>query len=256
MVPQARPRIEQFLLDQMDETLKKANLMSEDQFRKFINERRPLMEKTFQELASNQKLSESSMDEIFKAMELEMGGSMQDEAINLLGTIKNTNAYWKDLSAGNDLTDEAKLERRVLQLARLLVNEATDPNKVRTAVKTYTPERRTLGAVVKSVDAGNHSLTLSVPPYKKGSVKTYKLNNDLKIHTVAGKEVSLADLKEGTRVIVTLGSDDQTVKGITARGRLDEAAPPPAKLKLTPRTGTTKTPAPAATKTQKKENSK
>jgi small nuclear ribonucleoprotein (snRNP)-like protein len=68
----------------------------------------------------------------------------------------------------------------------------------------------TIQGPLKSVDAAKNTVTLTTETRQGKQDKTYQLAKDAKV-TLDGKEAKLADLKEGTRVVLTMSVDGSTV---------------------------------------------
>jgi hypothetical protein len=65
----------------------------------------------------------------------------------------------------------------------------------------------TLSAPLKSVDVDKNTVTITVENRQGKQDRTYPLARDAKV-TIAGKEARLTDLKEGTRLLLTLSAED------------------------------------------------
>lgn len=56
-VPDARKKVEAFVLEQMEATIQKAHLVTEKGFRTFLQKNRPMLEKQYTDLAANKEVS-------------------------------------------------------------------------------------------------------------------------------------------------------------------------------------------------------
>jgi hypothetical protein len=139
-MPDARIKLESFVLEQMETTIQKTHGLTEDEIRKFIKKNRSTLEKNFKELASNQELPKVYMEEIELAMDDDLKVDMQAEAIEILTTLKNANKAWKNMLGNKNLSNEEQLERRVWTLARRLQLEEFEPERL---VPEKTPGEKT-----------------------------------------------------------------------------------------------------------------
>src|SRR5439155_1443823 len=102
-------------------------LMPEEAYRAFLRKHRPQLERRFAELQVNPKGSPEAVRELATGLEQDFEVTMLAEAAALLDKFRRANAAWRALSAGNDLSDEAALQRRVWMLARRVYLQEADP---------------------------------------------------------------------------------------------------------------------------------
>lgn len=117
-IPSARMKLEEYVLEQADATLKEVNVMSDDHFRKFVRENRAEIEQKFKELGDNPKLAEKSLLDLESRLDREMQKEMQTQAGDFLVSVAMANAQLKKLAAGKNLTPVEEHERFVLMAAR------------------------------------------------------------------------------------------------------------------------------------------
>jgi hypothetical protein len=126
-MPQAREQLENHVVQQMDGILHEANAMSQDQFRTFLQQNRPVLERGFQDLASSPKLAEKTMDEVIDALDQQLSLQMKRESSELFDTVVQMKQKLDLLKNAQNLTNEQQIERRVLMLTRRLQLETVEP---------------------------------------------------------------------------------------------------------------------------------
>jgi hypothetical protein len=135
-LPDARKKLEIFAADQFDESIKEADLVTEENLRRFLKKHKVMLTKEFAALAQSEKAADKSVDILANAMEEELDVDFQKDAKKTLKTLKAANVNWKDMTAGSKLSEDQKLERRVWQLARRLQlqYEGNEPPLAKNAV--------------------------------------------------------------------------------------------------------------------------
>lgn len=119
-MPLARERITDNLVDQAERMAQEAEILSEQRYRAYLRENKPMLERKMQELSKSPKLAEQSLKELEIPLEAQMAGDLKVDAVGLSRDISAMAANLKRLSVGKDLTPEQKVERRVFMLARRL----------------------------------------------------------------------------------------------------------------------------------------
>ena len=119
-IPDARKKLVIFAADQLDESLKEADLLTEENLRRFVKKHKVLLTQQFAALAKDEKVADKSFKELVDALEDELNVDFQEDAKKALKTLKAANVNWKDMIAGSKLSEDQKLERRVWELARRL----------------------------------------------------------------------------------------------------------------------------------------
>jgi hypothetical protein len=193
-LPTYRTKLETFLIDQIDTNLKEATFVTDEEFRKFLRKHRSKMEESFRALAKSPKQAEKPLNEIVAALEEDLEVNLQDEAAEMLDTIKTANINWRAMAFNDkDLSEEAKKERLVWMLARRLYLTQMEPGKLieERPVKAISPR---LLATVKSTDAKKGTITVVMRQNKKDVQKTFEVEKGAKLG------VSLDKLTEGTQV--------------------------------------------------------
>jgi hypothetical protein len=125
-MPQARQMLTDRFIEAADQMTQEAVIMSEDKYRTYLRENRPLLEKKFNELAKDPKLAEESLMELQVPLEAQLGIEMKLDGAALSKDIGSVARNLNYLASGKDLTPEQKVERRVWMIARRLQIDAQD----------------------------------------------------------------------------------------------------------------------------------
>jgi hypothetical protein len=119
-LPTGREKLEDYVLTQVEDTLKKGTVLTEDRFREFLRNNSAQLERNIQELSQSPELAESSLASLQEAVEKEIGADMLTQSREfraaLSGIIEKLDKY----KSGANLTSEEQNERRILLLARAL----------------------------------------------------------------------------------------------------------------------------------------
>jgi hypothetical protein len=126
-LPDVRKQAETLVLDQLTSQLNEADLMTDEHFRTFLKENRPLIEARLKELADHPKLAEESTKELEEAIDRHFQSDMKQQAKALFKGMASLTQRMKWLYADKNLTPEGQAERRVVLLARRLQKEQVDP---------------------------------------------------------------------------------------------------------------------------------
>ena len=129
-IPTLRNKLEDYVMEQTDVLLGQATSVTEQQFRKTIQENRELLDRGFKELASSEKLSEAVLNELVIALEQQLQADMKSQAEIVLETLRHLSDRVKSLEVGGSTDEEEKIERRVLMLARRLQLMEADPRPI------------------------------------------------------------------------------------------------------------------------------
>jgi hypothetical protein len=114
----------------MESSIQEAQLISEDNFRKFAKKHKELLSKQMKEFAASPKAAEKSTDELLAALEEELDLDMKTDAKRLLKTLKEANENWSHLrTTKNPVSEEGRLERRAWMLARALFLQEVEPER-------------------------------------------------------------------------------------------------------------------------------
>jgi hypothetical protein len=127
-IPKAREKLEDYVLTQIDETLKKGTVLTDEQFNTFIKNNRNTLERSMKELGKDPKAAEESMGELAKALEDQLRVDLQNQAREMFTALKSCIATLKKLQEGRNLSPYETNFRRVLMIARRLQTEKTGPS--------------------------------------------------------------------------------------------------------------------------------
>ncbi len=135
-VPQARQMLTDRFVEAADQMTQESLIMSEDKYRGYLRDNRPMLEQKFKELAEDPKLAEQSLHDLQVPLEAKLGTEMKVDAAVLSKDIASVTRNLNHLAAGKNLSPEQKVERRVWMIARRLQIEAEkSPHKFVPTVK-------------------------------------------------------------------------------------------------------------------------
>ncbi len=126
-IPTARKRLEDHVMAEFDKVLAQSVVMSEEQFRSFLRENRPALEKGLREMSDGPTMAENTLADLEAGMGAQLGANMQHESTKLLASLMALNEKLDTLSRNEKLTPEQQLERRILMLARRLQSDKVRP---------------------------------------------------------------------------------------------------------------------------------
>jgi hypothetical protein len=129
-IPAGRKRLENYTLDQIDETLKESQLLSEQQFTAYLRANRPVLEAKFKELAANDRLAEKSLDELALPLEAQLAPDLRAKAQESIYVLLAMNDKLARLKDGKGLSPDEQVERRILMTVRRLQTERVDPGAI------------------------------------------------------------------------------------------------------------------------------
>lgn len=127
-LPKARVMLEDYIIDQTEETVKEGSTATDEHFRKFLKEKKDLLGAKFKELATSPTLAEKSLEEIEVALVVELEGDIKSQMKEILQNIKGFQERLRKCASTKNLSEEEKLERRVWMLARRLQLEEVNPD--------------------------------------------------------------------------------------------------------------------------------
>ncbi len=130
-IPELRGKLENYVLKETDTLLVQATSLTEEKFRKALQDNREVVEKGFKELAADDKLSEASLQELVGVLEQELKADMRDQAKTVLETLRGLSKRVQRLSIGKGLDEEERSERRIAMLARRLQLMEADPKPIK-----------------------------------------------------------------------------------------------------------------------------
>jgi hypothetical protein len=122
-IPTAREKLEEYVLAQVDEQLKRGTVLTEERFRNFLRQNQDVLKKDLQELSTSPELAEQSLTQLETALSEQLEGDMKTQAHEFFtalgGIIDKLNRY----KEGKDLNRGEQVERQVLLLVRRLQHE-------------------------------------------------------------------------------------------------------------------------------------
>jgi len=125
--PMLREELEDYALTQTDLLIKDLSGITEKEFKKFLIESRPALEKSLRELSSADGASEKTIGELRAALDDQLQANTKEQADVLLHTLFAMKAKLQRLEAGRNLNGEEALERRALMIVRRMQLEQADP---------------------------------------------------------------------------------------------------------------------------------
>ncbi len=140
-IPEARLKLEEYVITETDKLLSQATSVTEEKFRAALHENHDVVEKGLKELAADQKLSEESLNALVVALEQQLQTDMQVQSETVLDTLRFLRSRVQKLAHGQGLDDEEKIERRVLMINRRLQLMEADPRPIATPVIAKSPSK-------------------------------------------------------------------------------------------------------------------
>ena len=95
-----------------------------------MHDNHDVIEQGFKELATSDKLSEESLKVLVTSLEQELKTDMQAQSEAVLETLRFLSARIQRLSAGKNLDEEERCERRIAMLSRRLKLMEADPRPI------------------------------------------------------------------------------------------------------------------------------
>lgn len=126
-LPAGREQIEKYVFDNVEETLKKGTVLTEERFRGFLRGNRELLERDIQDLTKDPQLAEQSLADLEKALEKELQANMHAQAGEFHAALTGINEKLERYASGAGLNPEELHERRILLLARALQQQERNP---------------------------------------------------------------------------------------------------------------------------------
>jgi len=120
-LPTARQRLEDYVITQLDEEIKKRELFTEAQFQTFLHKNHDVVERDIKHLATSPTLAESEIAGIQKALEAELQTNFQSQARDMFMALTLANEKIQKLTKGQGLTPGERLESRALGLGRRML---------------------------------------------------------------------------------------------------------------------------------------
>ena len=129
-IPELRGKMESYVLAETDKLAGQVTSVTEEKFRKAMQDNREVIEKGFKELAASDKLSEESLAALVTALEQELRTDMLAQSELVLETLRFLSRRAQKLSAGSGLDEEERCERRIAMIARRLQLTEADPRPI------------------------------------------------------------------------------------------------------------------------------
>ncbi len=130
-IPGLRGQLETYVLSNTDQLLAKVSTLTEDQFRKTLQENRELVESGFKELSSSDKLSDATLAALVNALEQELKSDMKSQAKDVLETLQYLSERVQRLSAGKSLDEQERYMRQILMIARRMRDTTADDTPIK-----------------------------------------------------------------------------------------------------------------------------
>jgi hypothetical protein len=122
-LPDARAKLEDYVMTQVDTSLKQGTVLTEDRFRTFLRQNQDKLRKDLEELGSSPELAEQSLASLEMALEEQLEGDMKAQAHDLFAALEAVIAKLQRYKDGTDLNRSEQAERQVLLLFRRLQHE-------------------------------------------------------------------------------------------------------------------------------------
>lgn len=129
-IPELRGKLQTYVLTETDKLAGQVTNLTEEKFRKVIQDNREIIEKGFKELAASDKLSDEVMAALVVALEQELKTDMREQSEAVLETLRFLSARVQRIAAGKNLDQEEACERRIAMLARRLQLTEADPRPI------------------------------------------------------------------------------------------------------------------------------
>ncbi len=130
-IPGLRVKLETYVLSNTDQVLDKVSTLTEDQFRKALQENREIVESGFKELSSNDKLSDETLNAMVNALEQELKSDMKSQAKDVLETLQYLSERVQRLSTGKSLDEQERYMRQILMISRRLRDTSADDTPIK-----------------------------------------------------------------------------------------------------------------------------
>jgi hypothetical protein len=122
-LPAGRKQLEKMAMENMDDALSQTRSITKEHFRSFLDKNKDHLKKNFEELAKSPDLAETTLADLQKDLQEDLGVDFQADAAALLKEITIANKAFKKLREGKDLNQQEQLERRNWMLARAVFRQ-------------------------------------------------------------------------------------------------------------------------------------
>ena len=126
-LPTIREKLEEYVLQQVDQSVENAVNLTEDHFRQLLRDKRTVLEAGFEDLATSPHLAKESLARLEDAMEGIFERDMKEGAGEVFATLNLMSTKLTRLKVGKDLTPEESREREILMQFRRLQLEPEKP---------------------------------------------------------------------------------------------------------------------------------
>ncbi len=134
-IPKGRETLEQMILDEFDRQTDKYAVMSVDEFDTFLDENRALIQRSMNDLEKSPKLTQEALELIVTQFERQTNQDLKRQVLDVLNASDMMNRKLKRLAIEDDAKAarvfkddrEARVQRRILMIAKRLKLEAADP---------------------------------------------------------------------------------------------------------------------------------
>lgn len=128
--PKIREQLEALIFEQTEQLVETLAGFTAKEFEQFLVDQRPMLEAEIRELSSANTVPEKTMAELTQALENNLQVNIQEQADELLKTVRALNDKLSALSEGRDLTREESYMRRAMMILRRVQLEQQDPDFV------------------------------------------------------------------------------------------------------------------------------
>lgn len=126
-LPTIREKLEEYVLQQVDQSVENAVSLTEDHFRQLLRDKRTVLEEGFKDLATSPELAKESLERLEDAMAGVFETDMKQGAGEVFATLNLMSAKLTRLKVGKELTPEESREREILMQFRRLQLEPEKP---------------------------------------------------------------------------------------------------------------------------------
>lgn len=126
-LPSGREQIETYVLDQVETSLTKGTVLTEDRLRTFLRQNSARLERDIQDLSGTPEQAEKALASIQEALERELQADMLTQSRDFHAALSGAVDKLKRYQEGVGLTPDEQDERRILLLLRALQQQPTRP---------------------------------------------------------------------------------------------------------------------------------
>lgn len=167
-VPQAREKLEGYVVDQIDKMVVEGREKTDAEFKDFVKKNKIMLNDGVKQLVKSPEDAKKFLNQLIAVMEEQQAGDLKADAEHVLLTITELNGKLATLREGKGLKPDQALEREILAIAKRLQMQEGDPNlRIRTVPDPSTqPKGETDSATPASSPANGKSADSK--PDKKG----------------------------------------------------------------------------------------